>query len=92
MKHGRYTCYLKPDTRLPMMHIEDCLRAVAEFMEVPSEALFHRTYNVTGESFTPREVAEEIRKVVPHFDIDYAPDTRQAIADSWPEVLDDMVS
>jgi threonine 3-dehydrogenase len=89
LKDGRYTCYLHPDTRLPMMHIDDCLRSVAEFMELPSQSIIRRTYNVTGESFTPRELADEIRKTIPHFQLDYRPDHRQAIAETWPEVFDD---
>jgi len=72
-----------------MMHIDDCLRSVMEFMDRPSDALPGRTYNVAGVSFTPEEVAEEIRKSVPDFEINYRPDPRQAIADSWPQVFDD---
>jgi threonine 3-dehydrogenase len=72
-----------------MMHIDDCLRSVIEFMDRPSESLPLRTYNVAGVSFTPEELAREIRRVVPKFDISYRPDSRQAIADSWPQVFDD---
>lgn len=75
-----------------MMHIDDCLRSVVEFMERPAESLPVRTYNVAGASFTPEELAGEIRKTVPHFEINYRPDHRQAIADSWPEVLDDSAA
>ena len=75
-----------------MMHIDDCLRSVAEFMELPSEALPMRTYNVTGDSFTPRELGEEIRKTIPDFQLDYRPDHRQAIAETWPEVFDDSAA
>jgi len=89
LKDGHYTCYLHPDTRLPMMHIDDCLRSVAEFMELPNEAMPFRTYNVTGESFTPRELADQIRKQIPTFQLHYRPDHRQAIAETWPEVFDD---
>lgn len=74
------------------MHIDDCLRSVVEFMERPPESLPVRTYNVAGASFTPEELAAEIRKSVPHFQINYRPDHRQAIADSWPEVLDDSAA
>lgn len=87
---GQYTNYLRPDTRLPMMYIDDCLRSVSEFMEIPSEELgCRRTYNVTGTSFTPHELGEEIRKSIPHFVQDYRPDHRLAIAETWPEVFDD---
>ncbi|ODM90522.1 L-threonine 3-dehydrogenase, mitochondrial [Orchesella cincta] len=92
LKEGRYTCYLGPNTRLPMMHIDDCLRSVVEFMEREPESLPVRTYNVAGASFTPDELAAEIRKTIPHFEINYRPDHRQAIADSWPEVLDDSAA
>jgi threonine 3-dehydrogenase len=89
LKNGRYTCYLRPDTRLPMMYIDDCLRSVAELMERPTESLPFRTYNVAGTSFTPEELGNEIRKTIPDFEMDYRPDHRQAIAESWPEVFDD---
>jgi len=72
-----------------MMHIDDCLRSVMEFMERPSDSLPGRTYNVAGVSFTPEELAQEIRKVIPNFEINYRPDSRQAIADSWPQAFDD---
>ena len=75
-----------------LQHIDDCLRSVGEFMELPASALLQRTYNITGESFTPRELAEEIRKTIPHFEMEYLPDHRQAIAESWPEVLDDTMA
>ena len=75
-----------------MMYLDDCLRSVVEFMELPQEALPSRTYNVAGVSFTPEELGEEIRKYVPHFSQDYCPDHRQAIADSWPEVFDDTAA
>lgn len=89
LKDRNYTCYLGPNTRLPMMHIKDCLRSVMEFMEQPQESLPVRTYNVAGVSFTPEEVGDEIRKSIPDFTLNYRPDGRQAIADSWPQVLDD---
>lgn len=88
---GRYTCFLGPDTRLDMMYMPDAVRAALELMEAPAEALVHRNaFNVTAMQFTPAELAEAIRVHVPHFEIDYDPDPlRQAIADSWPERLDD---
>ncbi|XP_021946627.1 L-threonine 3-dehydrogenase, mitochondrial isoform X2 [Folsomia candida] len=89
LKEGKYTCYLKPTTRLPMMHIDDCHRSVVEFMTKASDTLPGRTYNVTGVSFTPEELEQEIRKFIPNFEIIYLPDHRQDIADSWPQVLDD---
>jgi len=90
LAHGKHVCYLGPNTRLPMMFEEDCLRSVVEVLEAPEEQLTRRTYNVAGMSFTPDEIAAEIRKVIPSFKIEYdiCP-IRQRIADSWPESLDD---
>lgn len=89
LKHGKYECYLEPDTRLPMMYIEDCLRSIAEFLVAPSDALRHRVYNVTAMSFTPKELFQEIKKYQPKAEITFKPDGRQIIADSWPQVFDD---
>ncbi|XP_071117255.1 L-threonine 3-dehydrogenase, mitochondrial-like [Haliotis cracherodii] len=89
LKTGHHRCFLGPDTRLPMMYIDDTLRSTVNFMEVPNEKLSMRTYNVTAMSFTPSEIAEEVKKYVPEMEITYSPDERQAIADSWPQVLDD---
>ncbi|XP_022092315.1 L-threonine 3-dehydrogenase, mitochondrial-like [Acanthaster planci] len=86
---GLFTCYLKPDTMLPMIYIDDCLRAVVEMLEVPEEKLSRRTYNIAAVSFTPQELADEIKKVVPRLDVDYKPDSRQDIADSWPQRFED---
>ena len=80
LQNGRYTCYLKPDTCMPMIHIDDCLRATIELLEAPSEKLKMRTYNIAAMSFTPEELAKEVKKFIPHFEIDYqVDDTRQAI-------------
>ncbi|XP_041356598.1 L-threonine 3-dehydrogenase, mitochondrial-like [Gigantopelta aegis] len=89
---GHHRCFLAPDTRLPMMYITDTLQATMDFLEVPSEELSMRTYNVTAMSFTPEELAEEVRKYVPQLEVTYVPDQRQAIADSWPQVLDDEMA
>lgn len=86
---GRYTCYLKPDTYLPMMYIDDCLKAIVQFMEAPSEALRYRTYNINAMSFNPEELAQEVRRYVPDLEMLYEPDSRQNIADSWPMKFDD---
>lgn len=87
---GHHECYLRPDTRLPMMHISDCHRATVEFMQAPESQLSLRTYNIAAMSFTPEEVAQEIRKHLPHLKITYSPDSvRQTIADSWPVRFDD---
>lgn len=89
LKTGKYECYLRPDTRLPMMHINDCMQALWQFMITPNEKLKRRVYNVTAMSFTPEELAEHVVKHVPGFQITYRPDSRQNIADSWPQVFDD---
>ncbi|XP_056282956.1 L-threonine dehydrogenase 2 [Pseudoliparis swirei] len=87
---GHHECYLRPDTRLPMMHISDCHHATIEFMQAPESQLSLRTYNIAAMSFTPEEVAREIRKHVPHLKVTYKPDlARQKIADSWPMRFDD---
>ncbi|XP_061651451.1 L-threonine dehydrogenase 2 [Phyllopteryx taeniolatus] len=90
LRKGHHECYLRPDTRLPMMHISDCHRATVEFMQAPECQLSLRTYNIAAMSFTPEEVAQEIRKHLPQFKVTYNPDpVRQAIADTWPVRFDD---
>ncbi|XP_023417294.2 L-threonine 3-dehydrogenase, mitochondrial-like [Cavia porcellus] len=93
VKSGKFECYLGPSTRLPMMYIDDCIRATLELMEAPAESLSMRTYNINAMSFTPAELAQEISKHVPEFRITYRVDpVRQAIADSWPMSLDDSTA
>ncbi|RCN49879.1 hypothetical protein ANCCAN_04125 [Ancylostoma caninum] len=73
-----------------MMYDTDCMASVVQFLAAPNESLTHRTYNVTGFSFTPEEIAKAIKKVMPNFEIDYKIcKIRQGIADSWPRSLDD---
>ena len=85
-----FTCFLKEDTALPMMFMEDAIRATIELMEAPKENIEVRSaYNLAGISFTPSEIAASIQKQLPSFTIQYAPDFRQAIADSWPNSIDD---
>lgn len=89
-KHGRYECFLSEDTNLPMMYMGDAIRATLELMEAPSEKIKVRSsYNIAGCSFTPAELSKEIQKHLPDFSITYAPDFRQAIADTWPDSIDD---
>ncbi len=91
--HGKYTCFLKEDTALPMMYMTDAIRATISLMEAPSEKLTVRSsYNLAGISFDPRMLAEEIKKHQPSFEISYEPDFRQAIADSWPNSIDDSTA
>ncbi|ETN79838.1 NAD dependent epimerase/dehydratase family protein [Necator americanus] len=90
LEKGRHTCYLRPDTMLPMMYDTDCMASVVQFLSAPNDSLTLRTYNVTGFSFTPDQIAKAIKKVLPHFEIDYnICKIRQGIADSWPRSLDD---
>jgi nucleoside-diphosphate-sugar epimerase len=90
LRAGRYTSFLGQDTALPMMYMDDAIRATLELMETPLARLpQYKAYNLAGISFTPAQIAQAIRAELPDFTIDYAPDFRQAIADSWPRSLDD---
>lgn len=90
LKKGSYTCFLEADTRLPMIYMDDSIRATLELMDAPKESIRVRTsYNLAGMSFTPAELAAEIQKHIPGFSINYEPDFRQAIAKSWNESIDD---
>jgi len=93
LKTGKFTCFLSENTYLPMMYMDDAIRATIELMDAPKETLKNRmSYNLGGISFSPKEIAESIKKHIPEFTIDYAPDFRQAIADSWPNSIDDSAS
>jgi len=90
LNDGRYTCFLREDTRLPMMYMADAVRATIELMEAPASHIKERgSYNLAGISFTPREIADQIAEHVTGFVLRCEPDFRQAIADSWPQVIDD---
>jgi nucleoside-diphosphate-sugar epimerase len=90
IKNKKYTCFVREDTRLPMMYMPDCLKATIDLMEAPFENLKrHNDYNVGSMSFTVKDLADSIKKVMPDFTVDYAPDFRQDIADSWPDGVDD---
>ena len=90
---NQYHCFLKEDTFLPMMYMPDAIRATIELMEAPKEKIRIRTsYNLAAVSFSPQQIAAEIKKHLPHFTITYKPDYRQAIADSWPQSIDDSVA
>jgi nucleoside-diphosphate-sugar epimerase len=89
----KYTCFLEKDTYLPMMYMPDAIRATIELMEAPIEKISIRTsYNLSGMSFSPKEIAAEIKKHIPEFKIEYKPDYRLAIAQSWPQSIDDSVA
>jgi threonine 3-dehydrogenase len=93
IQYKHYSCFLREDTRLPMIYMEDAIRATLDLMEAPSEVLSVRTsYNLSGMDFTPGELVREIRKHIPDFTVEYKPDHRQAIADSWTESIDDSAA
>jgi nucleoside-diphosphate-sugar epimerase len=93
IEENKYQCFLSSDTYLPMMYMPDAIRATIELMEAPSSNIKVRTsYNVSGMSFSPAEIATEIGKCLPGFQISYKPDYRQSIADSWPQSIDDSVA
>jgi nucleoside-diphosphate-sugar epimerase len=88
-----YTCFVGPETRLPMMYMPDAVKAAWELMSADSSRITVRTsYNVSAVSFSVEEVAEEIRRHIPGFQVSYVPDQRQAIADTWPEDIDDSIA
>jgi len=90
LKHQKYICFLNAETTLPMMFIDDAIRATLAIMEAPKEAVKIRSsYNLAGLSFNPKEITESIQKHIPDLEILYKPDFRQAIADSWPQSIDD---
>ena len=89
----KYECFLSEDTYLPMMYMPDAIKATIDLMEAPAEKISVRTsYNLSGMSFSPKEIAAAIKKHIPEFTISYKPDYRQAIADSWPQSIDDSVA
>jgi nucleoside-diphosphate-sugar epimerase len=90
VKNETFHCFLDKDTTLPMIYMDDCIRATIELMKAPKENIKVRTsYNIAGMSFSPIEIFNEIKKHVPGFEIEYNPDFRQAIAASWPQSIDD---
>jgi nucleoside-diphosphate-sugar epimerase len=93
IEENHYTCFLKEDTYLPMMYMPDAIRATIELMESPVEKIsVHTSYNISGMSFSPKEIAAEIKKHLPGFTINYEPDYRQPIAESWPQSIDDSMA
>lgn len=90
---GSYECFLKENTPLPMMYMDDAIRATLQLMDAdPQKITVWSSYNLAGISFTPAEIAAEIQKHIPAFKISYNPDFRQAIADSWPGSIDDSMA
>ena len=93
LEEKKYECFLQKDTYLPMMDMPDAIRATIELMEAPASKISVRTsYNISGMSFSPEEIAASIKKEIPEFKISFKPDYRQAIADSWPASIDDSVA
>jgi nucleoside-diphosphate-sugar epimerase len=93
VKNNRYTCFLEADTALPMMYIDDAIRGTIDLMEAPSTKISIRTsYNFAAVSFTPAELASEVAKLSPGFQISYEPDFRQQIAATWPQTIDDSAA
>jgi nucleoside-diphosphate-sugar epimerase len=92
IKRKHYTCFLKENTYLPMMYMPDCSKCMIDLLEADPSKLKRHVYNVTGVSFSPKELTEEIKKHIPEFTIEYKPDFRQDIADSWPKSIDDSLA
>jgi len=90
LKHKKYVCFLNAETTLPMMFMDDAIRATVSIMDAAPEKIKVRSsYNLAAMSFNPEEITESIQKQIPEFKISYDPDFRQAIADSWPQSIDD---
>ncbi|MCW4035634.1 MAG: NAD-dependent epimerase/dehydratase family protein [Candidatus Bathyarchaeota archaeon] len=93
LKHEEYTCFLREDSTLPMMYMPDCIKATLDLMDADLSRLKHHAdFNLAAISFSPKELAEEIKRYIPGFKIYYSPDSRQAIADSWPKTIDDSAA
>jgi nucleoside-diphosphate-sugar epimerase len=93
IEEGRYTCFVREDTSLPMMYMPDCIKATIDLMAAPFDGLKHHgDFNVGAMSFTAGELAAEIKKHIPGFEVAYEPDFRQDIADSWPSSIDDSAA
>ena len=93
LEEKKYECFLRADTYLPMMYMPDAIRATIELMEADAAKISVRTsYNISGMSFSPAEIATAIKERIPEFSITYKSDYRQQIADSWPQSIDDSVA
>ena len=91
IKHQRYTCFIEKDVYLPMMYMDDAIRATIELMQVDKAALStFKSYNISAISFSPEEIAKEIRTQISNFEINYSPDFRNDIAKSWPSSINDQ--
>ena len=93
IEKGAYKSFIKEDTKMPMLYMDDAINATIQLMETPKENISVWTsYNLGGLSFTPEELAKEIKEIIPDFKISYEPDFRQQIAESWPESIDDSIA
>jgi nucleoside-diphosphate-sugar epimerase len=93
LKNKKYTCFVKEDTKLPMMYMPDCIKSTVDLFQADFDTLKHHSdFNVGGMSFTVKDLADEIKKHIPDFEIEYKPDYRQDIADSWPDSVDDSAA
>ena len=92
LKNKKYTSFLDKGTYLPMMYMPDCIKCTMDLIEADESKLKHRSFNITAMSFAPEEIAAEIKKHIPEFEMSYEPDFRQAIAETWPASLDDSVA
>jgi len=90
LKNEEYECYISEDTELPMMYMDDAINATINLMNADNESIKIRSsYNLAATSFTPKQISESIKKLIPDFSITYKPDFRQQIAASWPQSIDD---
>jgi len=93
LKEKKYTCFVREDTVLPMMYMDDAIKSALDVMDADSSKIKVRTsYNIAAMSFSAKELAEEIKKHIPEFVCSYVPDERQKIADTWPRVIDDSIA
>jgi nucleoside-diphosphate-sugar epimerase len=92
VQKGAYTCFVREDTVLPMMYMPDAIKGLIDLSEAENSRLTHRIFNIGSMSFSAGTLAESIKEIIPEFTIDYKPDFRQAIADSWPQSVDDSVA
>jgi len=93
VEHGRYTCFVRQDTVLPMMYMPDAIKGSIDLMDADFDALVHHSdFNLAAMSFSAGELAAAIRQHIPDFVCEYEPDSRQAIADSWPQSIDDSAA
>ncbi|PWI47449.1 UDP-glucose 4-epimerase [Candidatus Heimdallarchaeota archaeon B3_Heim] len=92
VQQGSYTCFVREDTVLPMMYMPDAIKGLIDLAEADNAKLKHRIFNIGSMSFSVGTLAQSIKEIIPDFTIDYKPDFRQAIADSWPQSVDDSVA